>query len=412
MRQKLIDLMGQRAAQVKAAEDALAASDQAAYDSAMEKVQNLNNEIKQVQDLIAEQDRQFAPQKQTAGEQRDKAEERAQTLRNGGVVTFGTGEVLSALGVIQPANSTTLATGTLVEPTRAGTTIRDRLSPVSSILDQVSVVDLTGCGGIEEPYVKKEQEAQAGKVTTLAGTARTASDPVFGKAKILPYEVNVTSFVDRNLSRLSPAAYTAKIEAMAMQALRRKVASLIYAGDGQTSPEMYGLVNAANTEGEALYDTLSVTAGSITADTLMELYFAYGGDDELGGSAGLYLNKADLKAIGELRGTNEKRRLFDITPNEGNPNTGTIKDGGYIIPYTLSSGLTALSTAAAGSEAVQTMLFGNPLAYELGLFGGYSIRVDESYKAQERMLTILGDVMVGGNLVVDKSFVVATVAGS
>ena len=217
--------------------------------------------------------------------------------------------------------------------------------------------------------------------------------------------------MDRNLSRLSPAAYEEKIRAMAMQAMRRKVAGLIYAGDGQSSPEMFGVKNAANTDGEPLYDTLTVTAGSITADTLMELYFAYGGDDELGGSAGLYLNKADLKAIGELRGTNEKRRLFDITPNEGNPNTGVIKDGGYIIPYTLSSGLTALSTAAASSSAaVQTMLFGNPLAYELGLFGGYTIRVDESYKAQERMLTILGDVFVGGNLVVDKSFVIATVA--
>ena len=39
----------------------------------------------------------------------------------------------------------------------------------------------------------------------------------------------------------------------------------------------------------------------------------------------------------------------------------------------------------------------------------FTVRVDESYKAQERLLTILGDVMVGGNLVVDKGVVVATV---
>ena len=33
-------------------------------------------------------------------------------------------------------------------------------------------------------------------------------------------------------------------------------------------------------------------------------------------------------------------------------------------------------------------------------------------KAVERMLTILGDAMVGGNLIVDKGFVVATVPQS
>ena len=54
------------------------------------------------------------------------------------------------------------------------------------------------------------------------------------------------------------------------------------------------------------------------------------------------------------------------------------------------------------------MIYGNPLNYELGLFSDFTVRVDESYKAQERLLTILGDVMIGGNLVVDKGVVVAT----
>ena len=70
--------------------------------------------------------------------------------------------------------------------------------------------------------------------------------------------------------------------------------------------------------------------------------------------------------------------------------------------------LTPLSGAAAGASAVQTMVYGDPLNYELGLFGDYSIRVDESVKALERMVAILGDVFVGGNLVVDKGFVVAS----
>jgi len=54
------------------------------------------------------------------------------------------------------------------------------------------------------------------------------------------------------------------------------------------------------------------------------------------------------------------------------------------------------------------MIYGDPMNYEVGLFGDYSIRVDESIKGVERMLTILGDAMVGGNLIVDKGFVVVT----
>ena len=53
------------------------------------------------------------------------------------------------------------------------------------------------------------------------------------------------------------------------------------------------------------------------------------------------------------------------------------------------------------------MIYGDPANYLLGLFGGFTIRIDESYKAAERMHTILGDVFVGGNVVVDKGFVIA-----
>lgn len=410
MKRKLIDLKSNRATLLDAAQAAIESGNKEDYTTQMDAATALNGEIGNIEQLLSEQDRFGAPPAPgSKGESKDMLENRAETLMNGGRITFNADETLSAFGMSRPSNSTTLGTGSLVQPTRAGTLIRDRLNPVSSIIDQVSVVDLTGCGALLEPYVKSEQVAQSGKVTTLAGTTRAATDPIFRYAKISPYEVNVTSFVDRNIANLSPVTYADKIRAMAMQSLRRQVATLIYNGDGQSSQEMFGIKTAFNTAGETIYSNLNVPASGLTPDTLMEMYFAYGGDDELGGSACLYLTKADLKCIGEFRGTNEKRRLFEITRDEHNPNTGVIKDGGYIIPYTLSSSLTSLRGSVAGSTALQTMLYGNPLAYELALFGSYSIRVDESYKAGDRMLTILGDVMVGGNLVVDNSFVVASV---
>ena len=394
MRRKLNDLMVQRTACVADAEAALAAGNQADYESAMEKVRNLNTEIGRIQDLITEQGRQFAQHQPSAAEARDAAEERGAALIRGDAITLNFNEVRRGLVM----NQTTLATGTLVEPTGAGSTIRDGHNGiVSSIVDQVRVVDLTGMGGFLEPYVIEDMAANAGGVKTLAGSARAATDPKFGVAEIKPYEVNVTSYIDRNIGRMSPANYFAKVQQMAMRALRRKVAGLIVNGDGTASPTMFGITTAKNKAGENIFATAAL--GAISENTLDLLYFAYGAAEGVGADGRLLLTKANLKAIGALRGANEKGRLFKITPDAGNANTGVITDGGVIIPYTL-----------VGDVGDTKLLYGDPMNYELGLFGEYTIRVDESAKAVERMHTILGDVFVGGNLIADKGFVVGTVA--
>ncbi len=400
-KKKLIDLADERANALSAAEQSLSGSNEADYNAAMERVSNLNKEIQRVQDLLAEQQKQLDRQQPSQAEAADMAGERGEALRRGNEVKFTAQEVRRAV-----MNSVTVATGTLVEPTGAGSNVRDPLGNMaSSIVDQVYVQDLTGLGAYMEPYVISELDAKGGKVTTTAGTARTQStDPTFGVAVIKPYELTVTTFVDRNISNLTPANYYAKIYNMAMRALRRKLAGLIVNGDGQTTPDMYGIKNATNKAGSAIYAGVDVS--KVDESLLDTLYFAYGSDAATGPAARLYLNKADLAAIGKLRNS-DKDRVFKIRPDSANANTGTIEDGGVIVPYTIVPDLTALSGSTAGASAIQTMVYGDPLNYELGLFGDYSIRVDESVKAVERMVAILGDVFVGGNLVVDKGFVVA-----
>ena len=409
MRRKLIDLKTQRTALLEGAESLLKEGKREDYRTEMAKVAKMNEEIQDVEELVREQDRKFMEKAPDLAEERDKAEERGSQLMKGHEVNFSPLEVAKALFVPrQVEKSVTLATGTLAQPTGAGTNIRDALGyGVGAIIDQVYVQDLTGMSAYLEPYVISEPDAVGAKVTTAAGTARTASaDPTFGVAKIAPYELTTTSYVDRNISRLTPANYYAKVFNMAMRAMRRDTVKMIFNGDGQATNDMFGIKTAKNMAGSTIYATLNVSA--VDEDLLTDLMFAYGGDEELGGSCRLYLNKADLLALGKLRGTNEKRRLFDIVPDAGNPNTGTIREGGTIVPYSIASNLTALSGSSAGSSAIQTMVYGDPMNYELGLFGDYTVRVDESVKAVERMLTILGDAMVGGNLIVDKGFVVAT----
>ena len=324
------------------------------------------------------------------------AEQRAAQIQKEGRMTISATEVRSAIA----QRSTTIAADTLLKPTKSGTEIHDNLNPVSSIIDQVSVVDATGAAAYEEAYVKAEPTANKKE----DGKPATDSDAQFRVAKLSPSLINVTSYVSRNIQRVSPLAYEAKIKSLALKALRRKIAELVVNGND----EVFGIKTAKNTKNEAISKELLVDAATFDADTLSKIVFAYGGNDELGGNARLFLTKADLQAFGAVRGTNEKKAIYEITPDPKNPNIGTIKEGGLIVPYTICSSLTALAGAKKGAAKIQTMLYGDPANFELALFGDYSVEVYKETKAVEGMLTIIGEQMAGGNVIVDGGFVIVT----
>ena len=164
---------------------------------------------------------------------------------------------------------------------------------------------------------------------------------------------------------------------------------------------MLGIKNGKTVAGTSLVKTVSVA--DIAPGFLDDIVFSYGNDEETGGQARLFLNKRDLQAIGKLR-YEDNKRVYSIVPDAGNPNTGRIIEGGLIVPYTIGSALTDFTTAGSGIS----MVYGDPTNYLLGLFGSYSIRVDESYMAAERMNTILGDAFVGGNIVAPGGFIGVT----
>lgn len=394
-RRNYYDLMNRRAGYLAAAEEALSRGDRNEYQAQLNNAQALNGQLDDMNALMAEQDRYDREHAPKFGTGARDLEEMGRALRAHEAVRFNVGELLTAR-----RDSVTVATGSIVAPVGAGTEIRDGFAgQVSGLIDMVTAEDFTGLSAVEEPYVISEMAAQGGKTTTTAGTARTASDPTFGKAKISHYEVTTTSYVDRNLRRLSNAGYATKVQSMALRALRRKANGLIVNGDGASTPDMFGICNAKNTDGAAIYASAALGT-AIGIDTLNTLVYAYGGSEELGGNARLLITKANLQALCKLRGTNEKRNLFRCIPEAGNPNSGVIDGDGLLVPYTIVS--------AIGDTKIA---YGDPLNYELGLFGDYTIRIDESYKAGERLDTVLGDVLVGGNLVVDKGFVIGTIGG-
>lgn len=377
----------------------------------VEEVQRLSKELESVQEEIRSAKEELAKQDKTP-EQRafnhlatfnagviggEEAEKRAKKLVETEKITFTSEEVRSVL----------LSTGTLAKPTKVGG-IHDAQNTVSSIIDQVWADDATGMGEDYEAYVKTIQAAGMGK----DGEVSNNSDPVFRTAALRPFSVDVITYVSKNIRKQSPAKYAEKVENCAMKALRTKVGKLIISGNGSTEP--YGIINAVNTEKtpEAIYDTLTVDSNVIDEKTLRKIVFAYGGDENVGGNAKLYLSKEDLTAFGDVRGTNEKKAVYDIIPDGSNPNIGIIKDGGLSVPYCINSECAALSTATKGSAPIKTMVYGDPMNYKLDLFGDYEVRVSDDYKFGEKMLTVLGEVMLGGNVICDKGFVVVTLAAN
>lgn len=389
------NLLQRRANFLQSAEDYKKKGDMVNYRSEMDKAKDLNPQIDELNEQVDEANRYAQKHAPKFGADRRDQEEMGQMLMAREAVKIDVADVMNAL---RPTNSTLLS-GPIAIPQGGGSDIHDGFNgTVSSLINQANVQNLYGLGSWEEPYVVSDMEAQAGDPMALSGTARTASDPVFAKAGMTAYEASVTSFVDKKIGQLSPADYAAKVQQMALRALHRRTVDLMINGDGAASPKMFGILNAKNTDGNAIYHTVTdVTA--INADLINSLVFGYGGDEILGGNARLMLTKENLKAIGAIRGTNEKQRLFKITRDPANPNCGTIEDGGLIIPYTLCSAMGAKNLA-----------YGDPFNYMLALFGDYVIRVDDSVKSIERMSAILGDVTLSGNLTVDKGMSVATLA--
>lgn len=390
------NLLKRRADYLKTAETERAKGNTSEAKSAMEQATALNGQIDDLSSVITEADRYADLHAPKFGTDRNDLTEMGKMLAAGERVKISIVDTFAGLR----QNAGTLASGPIVSPQGGGSEIHDGFaSQVSSLIDMVNTVNLRGIGSWEEPYVVADMAAQSGKVQKNSGKARTESDPTFAKAKLAAYEATTTSFIDRKISQLSPADYAARIQVMALRALRRKVNDLIINGDGQASPDMFGILTAKNTAGSAIFANLA-DVKTINESTLNALVFGYGGDEAVGGNARLLLTKKNLQAFGALRGTNEKQRLYKITPDKGNPNIGTIEDGGMIVPYIIASAIGDTKLA-----------YGDPANYMLAMFDDYVIRTDDSVKAVERMLAILGDVSVGGNLTVDKGYSVATLSG-
>lgn len=263
--------------------------------------------------------------------------------------------------------SVLVSSGKLATPTGVDGINGNGFASVSSILDLVKVVNCQGMGANKVAY----QVSDAVAATQTEGAAANASDPTFAFVEIRPTSVAVLSAISKQAKKQSPLDYEAKVRESAMVGLRKQAAKIV--------------------TDAVVASSLTTELNTITAldhKSLRTIAFNYGGSEGIDGEAWLFLNKADLITLGDARGTNEKKAVYEITPNATNPNTGIIKDGGLSVNYCINSNL-----------PTGTLLYGNPKNIELDLFSNYEIEVSSDFYFDKLMDAIRGDVELGADVV-------------
>ena len=327
---------------------------------------------------------------ETAAKTTPEAEERAATFMREKKTRIKVDDTINAI----QSRSTLISGGTLATPTQVSG-INDINNGESTIIDMVFVDNCEGMGTDRVAYVSAGMTAAA----QTEGSAASSSDPTYAYVDITPSSLAVYSQISKQAKKQTPLKYEEKTKSLALQSLRAKATAAVIVAKLQAS----SLVDEVVAPLDANHK------GKLAADTLRKLVLSYGGDEFSGGQGVLFLNKTDLIAFGDLRGTNEKKAIFEIIPDE-NPNTGIIKDGGMSVKYCICSALTACEgTLYSSSGKQRTMFYGYPKNFKLDLFSDYEVRVSEDFAFTSLMDTIVGDVEVGGDVVVKKGFVSLTI---
>lgn len=294
------------------------------------------------------------------------AEQRAaDNFRNTNRLVVGTEDTKRAL---------TISSGNLVQPTKVDGINDLPGAKVSSILDLVKVENCEGMGSHRIAYIDSDSDAAANQTEGQAAVAGTLG--TYNFVDIRPESVAVIDYISKQAKKQTNLQYAAKVNGQALLALRKKAAEVVT--DALEASELNGTIGIA----------------AIDAKTLRTIVLQHGNDESvLGGSNVLFLNKVDLIAFGDVRGTNEKKALYTITPDGNNPNTGVISEGGISVRYCINS----LLTPTAGSGA---MYYGNPQALELDLFSDYEVTISKDFAIDKLMDTIVGDVELGAGVTV------------
>lgn len=283
--------------------------------------------------------------------------------------------------------SITVSSGDLVLPKHTASDIKGTFNQVSSLIDAVAHVPLNGGESYERAYEKGHGE---GGYTDESADYKD-TDVQFGYATINKTKITAYSEESEETQKLPNANYSGVIVGGVNKSLRKKITREILIGDGGAGH----LVGIFSDKATAIVPSTDLIISKIDADTLDNIIFSYGGDEDVEDTAVLILNKKDLKAFAMLRDADGKKQ-YDVKTNG---NTGTIDS----VPYIINSACKAVSdTTTKDNDYV--MAYGPLSNYELATFSPTDIRRSDDFKFKQGMVAHRGSVFIGGNVAAHNGF--------
>lgn len=288
---------------------------------------------------------------------------------------------------LKEKRAVTVGSSDLILPNHQSTTINGTFNQVSSLIDGVKHVPLTGGESYKTAYEKGHGEGGY----TNEGQAATDSDVTFGYADIAKTKITSYSEETEEVVKLANADYDSVITGGVGKSLRRKITKEILVGDGGTGH----LVGIFSNKAEAIDPETDLEISEIDETTLDNIIFSFGGDEDVEDNSVLILNKADVKAFATLRNADGKK-AYEV---KSNGNTGTI-DG---VQYIINSACNAVSNTNT-TQGQYCMAYGPLSNYELATFSETEITRSTDVKFKEGMIAHRGVVFVGGNVAAYNGF--------
>lgn len=283
--------------------------------------------------------------------------------------------------------SITVSSGDLVLPKHTANDIKGTFNQVSSLIDAVAHVPLNGGESYERAYEKGHGEGDY----TGENADYKDTDVQFGYATINKTKITAYSEESEETQKLPNANYSGVIVGGVNKSLRKKITREILIGDGGAGH----LVGIFSDKATAIVPSTDLIISKIDADTLDNIIFSYGGDEDVEDTAVLILNKKDLKAFAMLRDADGKKQ-YDVKTNG---NTGTIDS----VPYIINSACKAVSDVTT-KDNDYVMAYGPLSNYELATFSPTDIRRSDDFKFKQGMVAHRGSVFIGGNVAAHNGF--------
>lgn len=298
---------------------------------------------------------------ETKSDNTEAMEKRGKDIKEGRTITVGSDEILL------PQHT---------DPNLAPVSFAE----VSTLVDRVKVVNLKGGETYTKSYVKSHGEAGL----TEEGKPYSETEPTYGYCTITKVKVTAYTEITEELEKLPAIPYQAEVLKNINVSLRKKISQQILRGAGDSNT----FTGIFSDKAVALADTESLYIDEINEDTLDDIIFAYGGDEEVEGGSVLILNKNDLRAFARLR-TAEGRKVHSIDYK-----ACTI-DG---IPYVINSHCKAISDGKT-EDGEYCLAYGSLHNYEVPIFSGVEIGKSTDYKFKDGIICYKASVFTGGNVV-------------